>query len=982
MIIKITIRKSVMKLKLYGVIGAVILVFLCTPSFPVEAATREMELFSEAESRYYSRNYSIALEMYDEFIEKFPLSDLVPDVQYRRAVCHFRLGELEESKSLLNAIERRYRATRYIGYVPFWKGIILYREGDFSGSIDNLNNFLLKKRDQDLVPQALLYKTLSEVALTEYASASKSMTTLIEKKGPQGLTPYESLLYCYILLKARKYDQLITFQDSIEYQSLPEQWKERALLYRAEALWELGKVVPAEEIYRQLLHAYPQAAVTALRRLYLIAQQRRDFSEMESLILQAEKRFAGTPEILTDLWLQIGIETYNRGEIDLSQYFLNKIWQLRETQEADESVPIYLAEIYIKKGDLDSAESVLLEYRRVSGKDTEDVLMRLGGIYLLEGRYGEASVLFARMIRFFPNSLRTGESRYLLAYSQYRFGEYDKALENCAILLEKGKDESYRGEVLRLKVLVLKNMGNIDASLRALNEYLEEFPEDTSAHVDLVKLYFTAKRYDDVVSYTKAFVKDHPEIQKSNSHAFMVFKYFTGLSEISMKAYSDAFTDLSYVIEKAADYPEFNPILPYAIYYRGWAAYRMNDFERASEIFSMFLRSYPSHELYPQALFMSAWCYYSLGNFDKSNELFSWLAEERDHDLRDKAKFLQAKSLENLHASDRAARVFKELYTNHPGSNFADDALFEHAGILGELGNIDEAAEEYLKLHDVYPQSSLTEEALYKRGEVFFNNNRFAKAKTAFHDYRMNFPEGKLADAALYWEGFASYEVDEKRSAALLWETLINTYESSPFRPDAMLKTAELYTEFGEYQQALAFLNDLIGAYPEYSEDVDAELKANQVRYLIYGMSEREAELTARISKNRAAETKEGREAMIELSHLYIFEKESKIERAFQMLSQVLEKDDPVTGYEAQLLLGEYFYKREEYEKAGREFFKASLMNPVDQDFMAYSIFRAAQSMKLAGKTREAQELVKRLEENFPDTEWSTKGKKLLEGKE
>ncbi len=774
----------------------------------------------------------------------------------------------------------------------------------------------------------------------------------------------------------------ITFQDSIEYQNLPEQWKERALLYRAEALWELGEVVRAEEIYRQLLHAYPQAAATALRRLYIIAQQRRDFSEMESLILQAEKRFAGTPEILTDLWLQIGIETYNRGEIDLSQYFLNKIWQLRETQEVNEAVPIYLAEIYIKKGDLDSAESILLEYRRISGKDTEDVLMRLGSIYLLEGRYGEASVLFARMIRFFPNSLRAGEARYLLAYSQYRFDEYDKALENCAILLEKGKDDSYRGEVLRLKVLVLKKMGNIDASLRALNEYLEEFPEDTSAHVDLVKLYFTAKRYDDVISYSKAFVRNHPEIQKSNSHAFMVFKYLTGLSEISMKAYSDAFTDLSYVTEKAAASTEFNTILPYAIYYRGWAAYRINDFERASKIFSGFLRSYPSHELYPEALFMSAWCYYSLGNFDKSNELFSWLAEERDHYLRDKAKFLQAKSLENLHARDRAAQVFKELYTNHPDSTFADDALFEHAGILGELGNIDKAAEGYLKLHDVYHQSSLAEEALYKRGEVFFNNSRFDKAKTAFHDYRMSFPKGKLADAALYWEGFASYEVDEKRSAALLWETLINTYESSPFRPDAMLKTAELYTEFGEYQQALAFLNDLIGVYPEYSEDVDVELKANQVRYLIYGMSEREAELTARISKNRAAETKEGREAMIELSHLYIFEKESKIERAFQMLSQVLEKDDPVTGYEAQLLLGEYYYKRQEYEKAGREFFKASLMNPVDQDFMAYSIFRAAQSMKQAGKTREAQELVKRLEENFPETEWSNKGKELLEEKQ
>ncbi|MBA7540136.1 hypothetical protein ES705_32430 [subsurface metagenome] len=45
---------------------------------------------------------------------------------------------------------------------------------------------------------------------------------------------------------------------------------------------------------------------------------------------------------------------------------------------------------------------------------------------------------------------------------------------------------------------------------------------------------------------------------------------------------------------------------------------------------------------------------------------------------------------------------------------------------------------------------------------------------------------------------------------------------------------------------------------------------------------------------------------------------------------------------------------------------------------MAYSIYRAAKSMKQAGKKRELQELVKRLEENFGGTEWSHKGEKLL----
>ena len=65
--------------------------------------------------------------------------------------------------------------------------------------------------------------------------------------------------------------------------------------------------------------------------------------------------------------------------------------------------------------------------------------------------------------------------------------------------------------------------------------------------------------------------------------------------------------------------------------------------------------------------------------------------------------------------------------------------------------------------------------------------------------------------------------------------------------------------------------------------------------------------------------------------------------------------------------------------RAGEEFYNASLKKQDDRDFMAYSIFRAAQMMQLAGKKRDAGQLVERLERHFPDSEWVTEGKKLLE---
>ncbi len=953
------------------------ILFFIVP-FSLMAFTQEMELFSEAESRYYSKNYSIALEMYDEFLKKFPLSDLVPDAQYRRAVCFFRLGQFEASKSLFNAIEKRYRATKYINYVPFWKGVILFRQGDFLHSKENLEVFLENTEETDLTAQALLYKALCEVSLDGFSEAQQTMNALIEMKGPPGLSPYEAVLYCYIILKEEAFGDLIIFQDSIDYSGFPDVLKEKVLLYRGAALWRKGEINQSEEVYKELLDAHPEAAATSFRRLYIIAQQNQDFSGMEKIIVEAEEKFAGSPEILKDLWLRIGIESYNRGEINLAQYFLNKIWNQREYKEVREAVPVYLAEIFIRKGETESAEKVLDEYLETSEEESAGVMMRLGNIYIYNENYTKASEILGRVIEQYPDSEQVEEAHYLLAYCQYRLGEFEAALVNCLVLSGKEREESFGGGNLRLKALILKKLEKIDESVRALREYIASYPEDIRAHLDLVKLFFYAKRYVDTVSHARFLFDNHPDIEQKDHYAFLLLKYLSGLSQIALKSYRKSFESFADITEEKTVEAGLSTILAYVEYYRGWALYRMNDFGIAAERFSDFLQAYPAHELYPQALFMAAWCFYSLGNYGKSQDLFSRLAQRKDSKVQDKARFLQGKSLGNLKKHEESAQVFKQLFTGNPDSPYADDALFEYAGILGEKGKINEAADQYLEFYKTYRLSALAEESLYKRGEIYLNNNQYSEARSSFYNYRRQFPGGKLVDAALYWEGLAAYKIDEKRGAALLWEMVINSYERSPFRSDALQKTAAVYVELGEYRRALNLLNELIAGYPEHSEGVNAELRAEEVRYLIYGMSGQEAELTARISKKGGAKTREGRKAMIDLSRLYIFEENGKQERAFQMLSQVLEQDDTLTGAEAQFLLGEYYNKQGEHEKAGKEFFKASLKNPDDRDFMAYSIYRAAQSMKQAGKKRELQELVKRLEEYFGGTEWSHKGEKLL----
>lgn len=943
------------------------------------AFTPEGRLFTEAESRYQSREYALAYEIYDDFVKEFPLSDLVPDAQYRKAVCLFRLGRYTESQKLFDTVERRFRATQYIDYVPFWNGVIFFQLEDYWNARQSLERFLEDVDDPDLTPQALLYKALSELLMGDDSDAQTTMNGLIAERGSSGLDPYEAVLYGYVLLRTHEYERLIDFRQGIALQGFPDVWREKFLLYTAEAYRAKGETEQAREIYKALLESGVGTSSVSYQRLYSSAYRRKDLSEMERLIRSAEEKFRADPHVLKDLWLRIGVLSFQQGEVELAHYFLNKIMSIENRDEIPEEAPLYLSEVLVQKGERRSAEAVLEEYLRRSERGSALVQLRLGTLRLESKEYEKASEEFLRFIAGHSGTKEAIEARYRLAYSLYKMGNLDDALNQCDILLENDQDHTLTLKVMRLKAVLLAKQGRLSEAETVLSEYVRFASDDIRARLDRIKLLFSLNRQNEVVAHSGLLMQDVPDLNVKDRYAFSLLHYMRGLSLISLKSYKEAFVSLDVLNEQTLTAAGLTQIVPYTEYYKGWALYRMNRVSDAAELFEAFVDRYQNHELFSNALYNAAWCYFSMGRFEKSSELFSRLAKKNLGELSVRALFLQGKSLKNLKQRKEAVELFLNLYKQHPDSQYADDTLYEYAHILEETGRIDEAAQQYLRLFQNHSRSPLAEEALYKCGEIYFNNGQFEKAGSAFQRYRDHFPYGRLVDASYYWEASSVQRLGDERRARELWETLIETHEESHFRPDAMMKTAEIYVNSGEYSHALNLYSSLIQSYPEYAEAVNAELRREEVRYRLLGLGKREAELTARISRKGGVSSPEGQKAMNELSRLYIFEMEDKREQAFQMLNQVLNQGNPQTAAEAQLLLGEYYYREGDLLNAAQAFIKASLENPKDPENMAYSIYRAAQMMKLSGRLREVKELVARLESNFPASEWTRRGKNLLE---
>ena len=944
-------------------------------------ANDETDLFTEAESYFYSQNYQLAEESYKTFVKKYPLSDLVPDAVYKRAVSLYYLNQIDESLNLFISIEKRFRTTRYIDLIPFWKGVIYYKKNQCDLSLKNFNIFLQKEYNPNLTPKALLYSSLCYLSLKNYSKARERLEVLISKKGYSGLTPYEITLYGFVLLKNRDYAGEIEFQRKINLALLPDKYRRYIDFYRAEALWFIGKRNDAVQIYNTLMDSTPDISSVSFRRLYSYYQEKKDLKEMEKLLIEAEHRFYSSPDVLIDVWIKMGMESFKRGDYKLAQYLLLKAFDYSKRNNTNPSyiVPLYLSEIYLKNKDLKDALRILSEYEN-NAKDKKSkyyVLLHLGKLYFLNKDYESAINTYKEFLKLYSDSDFASTVNYLVAYLYYVKGDYKNALNYCNSSL-KSKDEKFYYPSLKMKEILLRKSGLYEESSKIIDKYIKKYPDDISVRLDEIRVEFLMRRYGDVINSSVDFLKTFGNL--NSKYELISVKYLYGLSLIALKKFSKAVEILESIDYEEAKTASLSEIYPYILYYRGWAYYRLGKYDESISNFSR-VRKEENLDLWINSEFMIGWCLYQKGEYTDAGNRFLKIGDELNSDKKIRAYYLAAKSFKNAGKLKKAGDIFKRIIDDYKSSNYWDDSVFEYAMMLNEIGKPEDASNYYLLLFKEHPHSSLVDEALYRRAETLYQAELYRRAVEAFNFYRRSMQNGKMADASLYWEGMAWYKLGEKDKALKTWSLLVSNFKKSSYRADALIKIAKINVDKGNYNGAISYYDILLNDYPQYSKDKDIELLREKSRYLAFGYSEEEAELTAEISKGGGASTDSGREAMLKLAEMYISKSsdKKKLELAFQYLNRIIENGSPSQEATAYFLLGRYFEKKKDYYSAGKNYFNAAVRNKNDKEFFTHSVYNAAYNMKRAGYKKEAYALIQILENSYPESKWTEKAKNLLE---
>ncbi len=954
----------------------IILLFFITLS-SLFALSPDRRLFNEAENRYRNGELDFALHQYQSLIEEYPLSEYVPDANFRIAVITLRKGNLEKAEILFERIETRYKNTHFIDYLSFWKGLIKYKQTQWEQASD-LFALFLDKKIPSLYKEASLYRAKAEFSIGRIKSAIEILDNLVESSIDIFSDPYLYTFYLTMLEKDGQYNKIIEISKKMNKNQFTQTWMDRIYLIQAESFFKLGNTTEAEVLYLKILTAKPDIASIGYIRLFSIYH--KDLFMQKDIFDKAQVSLAGHPELLNKFLLRVGIDSYKNNQLELAASYLWRIWRTSDLNTINNLVPIYLSKILVSQGDKSMADKILSEYYSKVEPVDELLLYTLSHVLIEEGKWTEAESKLKNFLFIFPNSEYSSTAAWMYAYSLYNTGQYLESKSVIDKILADGKGGGNTTDFILLSAKVYLKLEKPVLALAMFKEYLPFDINNNEIWFEIMKIQFNKGNYSSVLdSYNKMVSSS---LLDSSSKYSLLIKYIAGLGDIAEGHYSLGLTKLSQLSVEIVKINELKTIEPYVFYYAAWASYKLADYNCAFDGFKQLVKKYPESSVYKNALYFAGWSAYLLTDYSAAAGFFVDYSNTVPAPDKVKGLFFYGKSLFASGKSNEAEIVFQNIYTQYPEDVYGDDSMFEQGKIFEDIGKKKLALSIYGELYRRYKTSHLAEEGLFRVGEIYLSLGDYGNAIKSFYYHRLKFPEGNLIDASLYWGAEAAEKNGESYGAILLLEKLISEYSDSSFKPNALQKVASLYSEEGEYRKALVYYGEFLANYSDSDSDSALEVRAQikKLNLLQSGSDSKEADLLVLIS-DKGTTSAQSREAYIELAKMYLYKYIGREKEAYKLLMVIadLKKEFPSAAARAVYYLGDYYSIFKDYSNAAKSFVEAATLDPDNQDLTGVSLLRAAEMAVAVNDIKTAEKMINLLEINFPSSSWLQEGRKILE---
>ncbi len=204
-----------------------------------------------------ARNWEGAIEIYQEFIEAYPESDLVVHALMGRAMLRFRLGQLAEALDAFEDVEAAYPGTPWEEQAFYMKGRCLYQRGNTREALMAGDAFLQRYPASPWAPEVMFWMAQHRYNSGEFPVAETRLLELVDTY-PANEMADDALYWAgRAAAEQKEFKRAIDFFNRLTKEYTNSIRVADARYAQGDALSEMGEYAGAILAYDEILRKYP-----------------------------------------------------------------------------------------------------------------------------------------------------------------------------------------------------------------------------------------------------------------------------------------------------------------------------------------------------------------------------------------------------------------------------------------------------------------------------------------------------------------------------------------------------------------------------------------------------------------------------------------------------------------------------------------------------------------------------------------------------
>lgn len=675
----------------------------------------------------------------------------------------------------------------------------------------NLKSYMAHYPYTPYSDEVYLMEGVLHVEKEKYKQAIRSFEKVKNKNLSRETQPMLYFYWGYTLVKQKQYDKALTYLLRLKNQNS---------LYTPHARYYAGYCYYCtKEFSRALAEFLAVEQLSGYQQIvpYYIIQIDYAQNEYDKVYERANHLLDTFPEnknnyelhrMLGEMYYQDSV--YHKSIEHLSAYYTQSLEQEKDPLRDD----IYLLGVAsYQVGKYQEAIQHLKEVKEQKDSISESTYLHLGHSYLRIGDEEKAKLSYAAAIRFNINPRLREEAMYNYVQITYLQGSaLGESITAFQDFLRKYPNTQHANKVYTLMADMYMNSKNYLAAYEALSEVKD--PDDKMYKTMQYLRYqmgidaFLRGNIQETIKWMTQVIDNEQHISDYKTDAY----YVRAESNYRLLKYAECLEDLG-TYEQQTNLDESHNYIA-ALYLKGYALFNQQMLEESKRVFQQYIEKADNKQnTYSDALNRLGDCFFNNRQFDDAIAIYDRVIQLSNYGV-DYALFQKGYALGLLHRYPEKIQVLEQLSSNHPRSDYADDALYETARAHLQLDQNDEAIRIYTRIINQYPRSNKASKSSLELGMAYRTLHQYDNATQAFKQTIEKYAGTEDAYTALESLEQVYIETNNINDYLTYTKTLHKVNMQTSTQEDSLVYvTAELQYIMGNYEQAAMGLTAYLSSF-------------------------------------------------------------------------------------------------------------------------------------------------------------------------